>query len=81
MTGPLYTVVGDGFVMRLIIYVLPGRMSTKDPGGICWLNYVSFQWRQKHSVSPVLLPAGSEMLTKGAIATHCDNGMKPTRPF
>lgn len=78
MTGPLYTVVGEGFVMHLIIYVLPGRVSTKDPGGICWLNYVSFQWRQK---TQWLLPAVSDMLTKGAIATHCDNGMKPTRPF
>lgn len=52
--------------------------------GICWVNQLSpnlflFSGGRKHTVCSVFLPAGSDMLTKGAISAHCDNGMKRTK--
>lgn len=38
-----------------------------------------FSGGRKHTVCPAFLPAGSDLLTKGAISAHCDNDMKRTK--
>lgn len=43
-----------------------------------FLTILLFSGGRKHTVCLMLLPAGSDMLTKGAISAHCDRDMNRT---